>query len=192
MMEPTMAERAIARRYAQAFVELAEETSSLDTLTAELSKAQGAFHANEAQLGSFLANPVFTVDERRKVLQAVMPKLGLTQLTNNLLNLLVDNNRMGLFDELVDIFGELADVKAGRIRVLVKTAEPLSPQLEAEVRSALETATGKQIRLRAEIDSALIGGMTARIGSKLYDASVRTRLEEVRQRLLSANATAEA
>ena len=185
-----MAERAIARRYAQAFIELAEESSSIDALAGDLNKAHATFHANDGQLNDFLANPVFTVDERRRVLVAVMPKLGLSQLTNNLLNLLVDNNRMGLFDDLVDIFGELADDRAGRVRVLVKTAEPLSPQLEAEVRSALEGATGKQVRLTAEVDSSLIGGMTARIGSKLYDASVRARLEDVRQRLLTTSAPA--
>jgi F-type H+-transporting ATPase subunit delta len=74
----------------------------------------------------------------------------------------------------------------------VSTVDPLSPQLEGELKAAFATATGKTIVLDARIDPSLIGGMVARIGGRVYDASIRSRLEDVKHRLINAQAAPEA
>lgn len=187
-----MADRAIARRYATAFIELAAESRQIDALGADLGKALASCRANQGQLLDLLANPVFTLDERGAVLAAVLPRLGLNPLTANLLRLLLDKGRFGLLAEVVEAYEAFADERAGRVRVHVKTAEPLTPQLEAELRMALEKSTGKSVLLASSVDPSLIGGMTATLGDTVYDASARARLERLRQVLLSTQPPAEA
>lgn len=188
-----MADRAIARRYATAFIDLAQEANAIDAFAADLGTALEACRANDGELNAVLANPVFTTEERRRVLDAIIPRLGLKhQLTANLLRLLLDNGRFALLADVVATYAEFADERQGRVRVAVQTAEPMSPQLEAEIRAAFQRMTGKSVLLDATVEPALIGGLTARIGSKLYDASVRARLDAVRKRLLDAQPPAEA
>lgn len=187
-----MADSAIARRYASAFIELAAELNQVDALGADLRKAFNACKANNAQLLDALANPVFTLDERKQVLGAVLPRLGLMPFTANLLRLLLDNGRFSLLAEVVAAYDAFADVRANRVRVHVKTAEPLTPHLEAELRVAFEKSTGKKVLLDAAVDASLIGGMTATIGDSVYDASVRARLERLRQILLTTQPPAAA
>ena len=97
---------------------------------------------------------------------------------------MLDKGRLSSLPELVEAYREMADAKAGRARVAVETAEPLSAELEAEVRKSLEKVTGKTVILDVSVNTALIGGMVARVGGKVYDASVRARLEQLRQTLL--------
>lgn len=187
-----MADRTIARRYAQAFIELAEEAGSIDATGAELDKLMHILDASDGRVFTVLSNPVFTRDERKRVLDAVSPRLGVSELTRNLLFVLNDKGRMALLPEVVQLYHGFADARAGRVRVLVETAEPLTPQLEAEVIAALEGVTGKDVVIETQVDPTLIGGLVARIGSVVYDASIRTRLENIKQRLLSARTPAQA
>jgi F-type H+-transporting ATPase subunit delta len=187
-----MADRTVARRYARAFIEIADEHGAIDRLNGELEAFLASSRAEGGELFNALANPVFTVAERIAVLQAVLPRLRVHPLTSNLLCLLVEKGRFSNIPEITEIFGSLADERAGRARVLVETAEPMSAQLEAEVRAALERVTRKQVVLETHVDKSLIGGMVAHVGSKVYDASVRARLEDIRQRLIAGQVPAEA
>jgi F-type H+-transporting ATPase subunit delta len=187
-----MADRSIARRYARAFIELAEEAGAVEAGGADLDRALAAVRAHDDQLLQPLSNPVFTHEERSGVLQAVVPKLGVGALTRNLLFVLLDKGRFGLLPEVVQVFHEFADEKAGRVRVLVQTAAPLTPQLETEVIAALEKVTGKDVIIETQVDERLIGGIVARVGSVVYDASIRTRIENIKQRLLSTRTPAQA
>lgn len=182
-----MADRSLARRYARAFIEIAQESNRTDKLGEQLSAVLGAFRAHDAMLLNAFSNPVYTVTERTAVLEDVLPKLGLEKDLANLLRLMLRNDRMSLLPEVVDSFIELADEAANRVRVVVETAEPLGPQLEAEVRAALEKVTGKTVLIQTRVDASLIGGLVARVGGKVYDASVRNRLQTLRQTLLSAS-----
>lgn len=187
-----MANRSVARRYARAFIDLAEEQGAVEEVGADLDRALAAVRAEGDLLFAALSNPVFTLPERRAVLMQVLPRLELRKPTQNLLQLLLDKRRFGLLPELVEIYRGYADDKARRVRVLVTTAEPLTPQLETEVRAALEQMTGKEVVMDTRVKPELIGGMVARVGDTVYDASVRTRLQNIKQRLLSARTPAEA
>ncbi len=187
-----MAERTIARRYARAFVEIAQESGAVEALGADLDKVLAVALAHEGRLLAVLSNPVFTIDERRAVLQGIVPRLGVGQMTSNLLFVLLEKGRFGLLPEVAAMYHGYADEHAGRVRVTVETAEPLTAQLESEVIASLERLTGKQVIVETQVDPTLIAGIVARVGSRVYDASLRTRLENIQQRLLSTRIPAQA
>jgi len=181
-----MAERSLARRYARAFIEIAEESDDVQKLGDELGKALTTMQAHDGMLLGALSNPVYTVAERTRVLEDVLPKMSLSATVQNTLRLMLKNNRMSLLPFVVDEYQRYSDERAGRARVVVETAEPLTPQLEAEVRAALEGVTGKTVLIETHVKPELIGGVVARIGGKVYDASVRNRLQQLKKALLSS------
>jgi F-type H+-transporting ATPase subunit delta len=183
---------AVSRRYAQAMIDAAGEANAVEAVGADLSRFLELMDADHELLGGALASPVFSQDERRAVLDAVLPRLGFHPLTNNLLRLVNDKRRFDRVHDIVEAFRGLADDRAGRARVTVQTAEPLTPQLEAEVRQALEAVTRKTVVLRTEVRPELIGGLVAKVGDVVYDSSIRTRLEQIKQALLDAPVTAQA
>lgn len=180
-----MAERAAARRYAAAFLSLAAELDQVEALGKDLDSALEAARSDGGILLRVLSNPVFTGDERRAVLDALLPQMGLQPMTANLLKLMVDRGRFGALPDLVAIYHDEADALAGRLRVQVSTADPLTPELERDIRAALQASTGKQIVLDTDVDPSLIGGLVARVEGKVYDASVRARLDALKHRLIT-------
>lgn len=187
-----MADRTVARRYARAFVDLATETNSVDALGQDLERLSAAMNSGDGALFHAMTNPVFTTTERKKVLEAVLPRLGMNALTNNLARLLVDNERMGALPDIIELYRQAADEHAGRVRVRVSTASPLDDAMREQVTNALASATGKHVILETEVDPDLIGGIVARVGGKVYDASLRTRLHDLKNRLVRAQNPAEA
>lgn len=187
-----MADTTAAKRYAQAMIEVAAEADAIDKIGADLAGFAALMNEHDGLLGDALRSPVFTAEERRSVLDGVLPKLDLHPLSANLLNLTNDKGRLGLVDQIARAYGDLADERAGRLRVIVQTAEPLTKKLEEEIRKALAAATGKQIVLQTEVEPQLIGGMVARVGGKVYDSSIRTRLQQIKGALLSSAPTAQA
>lgn len=187
-----MADRSIARRYARAFIELAAEQGVVDRLGDELARAVTAVRSHDDLAFSALCNPVFTLAERRAVLGELLARLGLHPLTANLLRLLLDKGRFSALPDVLEVYVTQADERAGRARVIVETAEPLSAQLEAAVQQALSKSTGKKVVVETRVRPELIGGIVARVGGTVYDASVKHRLEDIRQRLLGSRIPAEA
>ncbi len=178
----------VARRYAEALIEVAAENDRVDLVGRDLHRLQELLHANDDQLFAVLASPVFTAEERERVLGAVLPSLDLADEVVNVALVMSKNQRLGLIDLMVEAYDHLADERAGRVRATILTAEPLSPQLESEIKAALEGATGKEVYVEHAIDPALIGGMVARVGGKVYDSSIRTRLDQLRRSLIAAEA----
>lgn len=182
-----MDDRTVARRYAVAFIDLGRERDAIEQLLGDLDRLVSLVNADGHRMLDALANPAFRIDERRGVLKDVLGRAKACSLTRNLCHLMLDRNRLGALPEVLVAFREMADANANRARVQVETAEPLSPQLEAEVRAALERVTGKSVILNLSVNPDLIGGMVARVGGKVYDASVRARLEHLRQTLTRAS-----
>lgn len=187
-----MASATAAHRYADAMIQIASEAGAVEQIGTDLGRFEALLGEHEGMLGQALASPVFTVDERRKVLDAVLPKLELHHLTSNLVRLVNDKGRLGIFSDIAAAYQELADERAGRLRVVVQTAEPMSDELQADVKGALEAQTGKTIVIEPQVDPELIGGMIARVGGKVYDSSVRTRLHQIKNALLQGATPAQA
>ena len=185
-----MAEIVIARRYAGALMELAreEDAALVDTLNDDLNTAVQVLRLGDNQLLHALCHPGITLAERKGVLNAVLAleKLSLHAFVANILRLMLDKGRFGLVPNMAEAYQELADAHAGRIRALVTTARPLDAALAAEVKAALENSTGKTIIMQTEVDPSLIGGMVAKVDTKVYDASMRSQLHKLKTQLLNA------
>ena len=186
-----MAEGSLGRRYARALVSLGQESSCVERLDRDLAAFSEVLELGGGALRGALNNPGLTLDERRTVLEDVLKRVNLHPHVRNLLRLLNDKSRFFAFDDIRRAYTELADELAGRVRATVTTARPLGLSLRAQVQAALSKSTGKDVVVTFETDPTLLGGMVARVGDRVFDASVRARLAELEQILLSGE-TAEA
>lgn len=187
-----MPETSAARRYAEALIEVAEESSAIEAVLTDLQGFDQLLDSHEGILRSALCTPVFSREERTAVLGDLLPKLSLNKLTANFLHVLNHKGRLLIISDITRAYSRLADARAGRVAVRVTTADAMSDAIANEVRAALSKATGKEVVLEAEVDAALIGGMVVRVGGKVYDTSIRTRLQQVKRSLLEAQTPAAA
>ncbi len=185
-----MADSTVARRYASALLDLVLPTGELDAVARDLARFGSALA--DPALRRALVTPLFAGEERSAVLAALLPRLKLHLLATNFLRLLDEKRRFGEVESILDTFARMADDASGRVRVEVSTAEPMSPHIEAELRATLERGLGRKVLLSATVEPALIGGMIARVGSKVYDSTLRTRLENLKLTLLNAQTPAQA
>lgn len=183
-----MHESTVARRYAQALIEVAAEMGAIERVGNELNSFAELLDRDGGDLRRALCTPLFTRDDKSAVLAGLLPRLGIAPLTSNFLLLLNEKGRLASVAEVARRYATLANERAGRVKVEVTTAEPMTPQIEAEVRATMEAATGKQVILVAKVDRSLIGGMVASVNGKVYDSSIRTRLEMLKQSLLQNDA----
>lgn len=173
----------IARRYARALFELARERNQADVVGDELLRAAASVHDSQ-ELRQAVSNPVFPLSQRKAALLAVLKGMGLSATTCTGVALVLERGRLGALDLIAREFQALADNQLGRIRAEVVSAQPLSPATAKSLGLALQQSTGKQVVLEQRLDPAILGGMTVKVGSTLYDGSVRSRLEELRERLV--------
>ena len=174
---------AAARRYAKAIFELAVEANSVDKVTEEL-RTIGETIRGHAELKSVLSNPTIAPEARKAVLEGVLGKLGVSPLVKHTLLLVADHRRTEIIPQMADVVQELGDVRAGKIRAEVTSAQALTDQQAQRIAAALEKLTGRKVSLKRSVDPALIGGVITRVGDKVFDGSVRSRLVAVRQALL--------
>ncbi len=183
-----MSDLNVARRYADALIEVASESSSVEAIGKDLQNVENVLMAHDGKLHGFFSSPVFTTEEREAVLLQILPRLGVGNFTQNFLKVVNSNGRFAVLPVIRSEYDKLADVRAGRVRVKVSTAEPLTPQLETEVKAALESSTGKTVIVEHTVDPSLIGGMVARIGGTVYDSSLRTKLQALKAALVVGQA----
>jgi F-type H+-transporting ATPase subunit delta len=182
----------VARRYADALVELAAEQNILEQVSSEL-EAFDSTLANSAPLISALRNPVFSLEERQGVIGAVLERAGVVGITRNFLFLLIENRRVDALSDIVSAFEDRVDDRLGRVRASVTSAVPLGDEMLGEIEKQIQHLTGKgQVLLSAEVDPALIGGIVTRVGDMVFDGSIRTQLSAIRNQLLGQAAVGEA
>ncbi len=130
-----------------------------------------------------LLNPVFEADARKRILRDLAKRLSVGPLVTNFLCVLLDKRKLRLLPDITRIYRELVDRAAGRIEAQLVAAAALDGDAPARVAAELSKWTGKQVRLSTSVDPALIGGVVARVGGLVLDGSIRTQLEELRERL---------
>ena len=181
-----MADGSLARRYARALVAIGRDSGTVDPIGEELEQFRAVLMLGDGELGSALSNPGISLAERRAVLEHVLPRLGLSEIVQNFLYLVLDKNRFDVLSAITREYQVMADEIAGRVRATVQTARPFSASEQATVQNALASATGKQVTITWHTDPSLIGGIVARLGDMVYDASVRARLDEIKQALINS------
>lgn len=173
----------VARRYAKALFELATEAGSLESVVNELTRVAETYEAN-SDLQRALDNPLVALDAKRAILTDLAAGLSVSPLVKHTLLLLGDRRRAKALSAVARSLGELADKKKGIVRAEVTSAVNLPDAYYDRLKSQLERVTGKKITIDRRIDTAILGGVIARIGDRIFDGSLQSRLSEVRQHLL--------
>ena len=173
----------VARRYAQALLELGVEDGSLDKLVDEMSTLADAWETS-ADLRNAIENPMVPIEMKRAVVTELTGQIGATATTRNTLLLLVDRRRMKTLPHLAGFLRELADARKGVLRAEVTAAAPLSDAYYARLQAQLEKMTGKKVVVDRKTDAALIAGVITRIGDRILDGSLRTRLQSIKDSLM--------
>ncbi len=174
----------LARRYARAILAIGLDQGNYEALGREVSDLAKAMAASE-ELTDTLLNPVFKRSQRRKVLDKVLVRLGVSKVTKNFFNLLLDRERLVAVPDIARELSAMIDDKAGRIKALVTSAQPLSPLQLSQLKQALEKTSGKTVDLEKTEDPNLLGGVIALLGDVEYDGSLRTQLRLMRDSLTS-------
>ena len=173
---------ALAQRYASALADVAPERGKAEELREELGSFAEAFAAS-ADLRSVLENPAVSREARQAVIEKLAARMRLSQTLRNFLFLIVDNRRTRELEEIRKAFDAEVNARLGIAEAQVTSARELSAKEKDELTEALERVTGKRIEARYGTDSALIAGAVVRIGSTIYDGSVREQLSRLRARL---------
>jgi F-type H+-transporting ATPase subunit delta len=175
-----MAARGVAKRYAQAVFDIANENGTHEAWLADLTRLASA--ASDPVAGEFLTGPTASTTRKRQVIEQLLPGAD-KQLSRNLAFMLIDRRRFDILPDMVQIFSDLLLESQGIAIANVTTAIELTPAEQEFVRDQLAQIVGKQIELRARVDPALIGGIVARVGDQLIDGSVISQLRSMRAAL---------
>ncbi|HEY4027086.1 MAG TPA: F0F1 ATP synthase subunit delta [Candidatus Dormibacteraeota bacterium] len=171
---------AAAKRYARAIFELAREEGQVEEWAQRLSAVRDVLTQPDAR--RVLANPSIAVQRREETAAALVERLAGREGVN-LARLLVAANRIDDLGGIIEEYQQLADEDAGRVRATATTAVPLERTDAGRLEASLTRRLGRQVRLDTRVEPAIIGGLVLRIGDRVIDASVATRLQQLRHRL---------
>jgi F-type H+-transporting ATPase subunit delta len=176
----------MAGRYATALFELALDAKSVDAVKADLETFDRMI-ADNADLGRLVRSPVFGADEQARALAAVLDKAGIKGLAANFLRFVAGNRRLFAVRAMIRDFRKLVANWKGEINAAVTVAEQLSDHHLEALKGALKQVTGgKAVDLNVKIDPAIIGGLTVKLGSRMVDASLRTKLNAIKHAMKEA------
>ena len=178
-----MSVETVARRYATALADVVEKTGEADSVRTEL-KTWEAMIASNADLANAFGNPAIAHLKKEAVLEKLIEKAGSSRTTSNFLRVLLKNGRFNELGEVGTKFDSVIEERRGIVHGAISSAHDLSEAEKTELKAALEKVTGKIVNLTFGLDKDLIGGVVARIGSTVYDSSVKTQLETLKDRLL--------
>lgn len=177
-----MIDTTLAKRYAKALVEIGQEKDALEKYGQDLASLSEMVSASR-DFHEILVNPVFTKDDKKRIADQVLRRMECDQMVINFVNLLIDRKRIDQLDGIEKAFRAEVDDIRGITRGEVTSAEPLSEEQLGRLTDALSIISGKQVLVTAKVDPALIGGLTARVGDKVFDGTIRTQLSQLKESL---------
>jgi F-type H+-transporting ATPase subunit delta len=169
----------VALRYASALFELAREANAVDAISGELSRFSQMIEGSE-DLRRLIRNPVFTAEEQSGAIGAILDKAGLSGLGANFIRLVASKRRLFALPDMIRSYQELVSDSKGIVRAQVVLAEEPSDKVMSEIKAALRDVAKADVDLDVKIDPSLIGGLIVKMGSRMVDASVRTKLNSIR------------
>ena len=172
----------IANRYARALADVITERHEVADVVGELGAFAHLMQQN-AELREVFASPVIAIERKRGVLDALLARLGLRPTTRNVLTLLLQNFRLHHLDEVLRSLSRELDARTGIVSAEVTTARAVGEGDRDALRERLRAATGKEVRLHFRTDPEIIGGVVTRIGSVVFDGSIKNQLAQARQQL---------
>jgi F-type H+-transporting ATPase subunit delta len=172
----------ISKRYAKALLSLGQEDGNYIAYGKDLQEF-GRFCAANNEFIRVVANQIFSVEERKKVLDVVLTKSPFSALVKNFLRLLLDKNRIGGIQGISDYYSKLTDEISNITRADIIAAKPLKKEARDKLAVALAGLTAKEVKIEVKEDASLIGGLVVRIGDLVLDGSVKAQLEGLKESL---------
>ena len=170
----------LAGRYAAALYDLAGEQGVVTAVESDLDTLAAAVRES-ADLAALLKNPEVSRDAAGKAVDAVAAHLELSSLTRNFLGVLSANRRLASLPDVVRAFSAIAAAARGEVTAEVTSAHPLDEAQLAQLADKLKAREGRAVTLKAHVDPAILGGLVVKIGSRMIDSSIRTRLNSLAQ-----------
>jgi F-type H+-transporting ATPase subunit delta len=180
-----MSVETIARRYAGALADVVMESGSIDTVLSELRDWESMIVGN-SDLHAAFSNPSIAHLTKENLLGELIARSKPSRTTANFLKVLLRNSRLTELPEINDKFAAVLDERRGITSASVTSARELSEAEKAELKENLQKMTGKVVNLQFEIDENVIGGAVTRLGSTVYDGSVKTQLETLKQQMIDS------
>lgn len=175
----------VSGRYATALFDLAREEKSVDSVKADLDRFDALLN-DSADLARLVRSPVFTADEQIKALSAVLEKAGIGGITAKFLKVLTANRRLFAVADVIRAFRALVARFKGEATADVTVAEQLSDRNLDSLKAALKSVTGKDVVLNVKVDPSIIGGLVVKLGSRMVDSSLRTKLNSIKHAMKEA------
>ncbi|MBK8907988.1 MAG: F0F1 ATP synthase subunit delta [Rhodospirillales bacterium] len=169
----------LAKRYAIALFELAEEAKALDRVEADLEQLT-AMLGESADLRRLIRSPVIGRDDQGRAMAALTASVGMHDLTRRFAGLLARNGRLFALPEVIGAYREILAGRRGKSAAEVISAKALTEAQKSAIANALQKATGGDVAISASVDPELLGGLIVRIGSRMVDSSLRTKLQRLR------------
>jgi len=176
----------IAERYATALFELADETGTLDTVAGDL-KGLAAMIEESADLLKFIRSPLYSRGEHTRALEAILSKSGASDLTNQFVGTVAQHRRLFVLRDIIKSYAQMLAKKRGQVSALVASAHPLSDAQLNEIKQVLKGQLGSDVALETSVDPSLLGGLVVRVGSRMIDSSLRTKLNRLQLNLKEAS-----
>ena len=172
-------------RYATALFDLARDENSIDAVKADLDRF-AAMLDESADLKRLVRSPVFAAETQLKALSAVLEKAEITGVSANFLKVLAANRRLFAVSEVIRAFNALVAKFKGEATADVTVAETLSDKNLEALKAALKSVTGKDVTLDVKVDPSIIGGLVLKLGSRMVDSSLRTKLNSIKNAMKEA------
>lgn len=179
-----MSFESIAQRYAQALFDLGVEQSCVPRICQQVAQF-AELYAGSDQLKTVLDNPLIPEENREKIVGEIGTRLGFSTVVTSTIRLLIRRNRVMLITTISEQLALMRDESEGVVRASVVSAAPLSDSVAKRLECELEAMTGKRVVMTHNVDPSLIAGIVTRIGDTVIDGSVRSRLEALREELIS-------
>ena len=176
----------MAGRYALALYNLAQDRKSVDSVAADLAKFD-ALVVGSDDLQRLVKSPAFSAGDQVRALGQILAKSGISGLAANFIQLVASKRRLFALRDMIRIYGQLHDSARGVTRAEVTVAEPLNDAHLADLKAALQGVTkGKSVDVAVKVDPSIIGGMIVKLGSRMVDGSLKTKLNSIRTRMKEA------
>ena len=169
----------LAERYAAALFELADERHALDDVAGDLRELR-AMLQNSSDLARLLRSPVLSRDEQGKAIAALAEQAGMSNLTRDFLGVVARNRRLFAVADILRTFRALLARERGEVNADVATAHALTPAQMQVLSDSLKASIGKNVQINTRVDPGLLGGLIVKVGSKMIDNSLRTKLNNLK------------
>ena len=169
----------VAGRYALALFELAKDAGELDLVASDLAGLQAMLDESD-DFARLVYSPEFSADEQLSALNAVLERSGLSSLSVNFLRLVTTNRRLMVVSDMIKAYGVLLASHRGEVVAEVASATALDEAQNQSLRDALKAVIGQDVQINTKVDPSLLGGLVVKVGSRMIDSSIKTKLNNLK------------